>query len=502
MHDDEDILLTDNRRNSFMKKILAVFFFLILLFSVPVVQAEKKAQESFRIVDRKKLPAQVTERQLTDDEIAEISKDSLESLKKKLSKYGDFIAWVRIALLPEMEFYELTTSDGDHQFTFGARFSFSWLGSWFSPNMTVSIAQYVLEDDCPGIGTLCFFLKNGNDLEMKCCNYIPADGGYYLMNPEMFIDVDRNKLQNSCALEDMLFVSDLSALPQYYSKNRKPRQVVQILALESAEDVVLDYEGHRYIPRDMTHVVSIYYDETAKYPPKGSKLDMKGYGFPKGMSSGSGIDVDTARKIENGTYEEAAAAIKTVPDVLSYLYYTGFSPYGIDETVEMHDGVWHYNLKPDIAFKIGRGGCGRISGLVAGLLEEDYDEVGLITLRSPYDGHVINYIKDGDLYYVFDGMAWVVSGYDRYNLFFCYAETLEKAAMKYSKTHDTRMMVAYMNPRGGDLPTIFHDNACKIPSHYCDVTILQETPEEGYVYIMVEEDPAAMEAIDRIRGVW
>ena len=63
-------------------------------------------------------------------------------------------------------------------------------------------------------------------------------------------------------------------------------------------------------------------------------------------------------------------------------------------------------------------------------------------------------------------------------------------------------MFAYINPRGGDCPVVFEGCATKIPSHYCDRTMLQETPDEGYVYIPVDEDPAAMEAIDVIRSVW
>jgi len=168
----------------------------------------------------------------------------------------------------------------------------------------------------------------------------------------------------------------------------------------------------------------------------------------------------------------------------------------------MHDGVWHYNFKPQVAFQRGKGGCGEVSGLIAGLLEGDYDEVGLITLRSIYDGHVINYIKDGNLYYVFDGMSWVVSGFEGYGLAFSSGKTLKEAAMKYAKNNDVRLMVAYANPKGGDLPTIFSGNAVKLPSHYCNLTVLLETPEEGYTYIMIEEDPAVMEAIDIIRSVW
>ena len=484
-----------------MKRILSMILTIVLLVSVSAARAEKEEGETYRIENRKKPPALITERKLTNEEIEELGTSGLDILKEKIQTYGDYIAWVRIALAGRV-FLGKTSSDGENQFTFGARFSFPWLESFYSPIMTVSIAHYVLADDYPGIGTVCVFLKNGNQLDMKCANYLPADAGYYVVNAEQFIGMDTKNLQRSCALNDLLFVSDLSGIPAYFNSGKNAVPVVQILAWDTVDTIILNQEGWRYTAADMRHVVSVYYDESVKYPPEDSLPDFRGCGFPKQLSTESSIDAETAKKLEKGTYEEAVTAIKTIPDALSYLYYTGFSPSGPDERVDMHDGEWHFNLKPEVVFRLRRGSCGCISGLIAALLEGDYEEVGMITLRSPADGHVINYVRDGDLYYVFDAMSWSVGGYQKGSLCFFSAKTLEEAALKYGKIANTRQMFAYINPRGGDCPVVFEGCATKIPSHYCDLTILQETPDEGYVYIPVDEDPAAMEAIDVIRSVW
>lgn len=62
------------------------------------------------------------------------------------------------------------------------------------------------------------------------------------------------------------------------------------------------------------------------------------------------------------------------------------------------------NVSPTVALAKNQGNCGGTSGLVACLLEGDYDEVGMIGMTSAMKigGHVANYIKDGDTYLAFD----------------------------------------------------------------------------------------------------
>ena len=487
-----------------MKHSGLICMLLVLTLSVGMFTAagaETAVQGTFEVVDLETPPEFITERKLTDEEIPGDCSQSLDELKAMISTYGDFAAWVRIALFSRMDFYSFSTSNPDGQYTHGAEFSYSWLGSWFTPNMTASVAQYVLGDDYPGIGTVYVFLNTGG-MEMKCANYIPADGGYYIVNPELFIGMDQDRLMNSCVLGNMVFVTDLAEIVPYCQEYLTSGRLIQVLAVDSADTVVMDPGDWCYIPQDMTHVTTVYYDDEAKYPPADSVLDFSTFNLPQQMETKSDIDAPTARTLANGTYEEAADKIRTIPDVLNYLYYSGYSQFGIDQSVEMHDGEWHYNYKPQVVFRRGKGNCGGTSGLIAGLLEGDYDEVGMINLRFPGDGHVINYIKDKDLYYVFDGISWVGCGFQGYGLVFSTGKTLEEAALSYGRMTDTRQMAAYINPKGGDCPVMFCGNASKLPANYVDLTILQETPGEGFTYILVEEDPEILEAIDIIRGVW
>lgn len=485
-----------------MKKAFSAFLFLVLLICVTTAGAESTKQETYTVLDLNKPPELITGRNLTDEEIPQDTGLSIDELRSKISTYGDYIAWVRIALKSRLSFVGSTTSNEIGQYTHGAEFAYSWLNSWYAPNMTAPIAQYVLEDDYPGMGTVYFFLKTGG-ISMKCANYIPVEGGFYVVNPELFIGQGQDELAGSCVLGNMVFVRDLDGLiPFCQARSEQMGQLIQILAFDSAETVAMDQGDWCYIPQDMTHVTTVYYDENAKYPPENSIVDFKSCLFPKQIDTNSGIDARMARTLAEGTYEEAAKAIRTLPDVMNYLYYTGYSQYGADQSVEMHDGEWHYNYKPQVVFRRGKGDCGATAGLIAGLLEGDYEEVGMINLRFPYDGHVINYIRDQGTYYVFDGIAWVGSGFQGWGLGFNTGATLEDAAMNYGRAHDTRQMAAYTNPKGGDCPIMFCGNASTLPANYVRLTILQETPEEGYTYILIDEDPEILEAIDAIRSVW
>ncbi len=65
------------------------------------------------------------------------------------------------------------------------------------------------------------------------------------------------------------------------------------------------------------------------------------------------------------------------------------------------------------------------------------------------------------------------------------------------------MMAAYTYPAGGDCPVIFSGNGMILPNNFSDdLRILKETPEEGYVFSLIEVDPEILRAIDVIRSVW
>lgn len=75
-----------------------------------------------------------------------------------------------------------------------------------------------------------------------------------------------------------------------------------------------------------------------------------------------------------------------------------------DNTYEQRgDLLWEYHTKGYDAVKTNRGCCATVASFGNYLLNEKYDETGLISISSlSGNGHVINYIKRGDEIYVVD----------------------------------------------------------------------------------------------------
>ena len=153
----------------------------------------------------------------------------LDTLKKRISTFGDFVAWFRIAVLDKLEFGYMESNERN-QFVFGAEYAYSLLQYWFAPNMTVSIAQYVLEDDLPGIGRLFIIQKSDWVPYMRCANYIPVEDGYYIVNAELFSGADKDTLLQACNMDQPLFVKDLADLEPYLRETYPDNEPVQILA--------------------------------------------------------------------------------------------------------------------------------------------------------------------------------------------------------------------------------------------------------------------------------
>ena len=476
---------------------------LTLLFGFAAAESTEVTGE-LTFVKAKDLPDSLMEQKLSDKDLSALDHESLDVLKKRISTFGDFVAWVEMKART-LSFSSFTTSNPSGQFTFGAEFAYQWLSSWYSPNQTACVAQYVLEDNYPGIALLVCGVKSGSSLSMRCALAIPADGGWYLLNPEMFSGLSQNQLESSCAFPYPLFVTDLTGIVKYFDDPRAGERLLQAFTLTSADPFVINPEGGLYVPVSTDNMVSVYLNERAKYPDADEKLPFKSYGFPKQLKTDSAIDSETAIALSQGTLEEAAEAIHTIPDCLNYLFYSGYGVDDGDQQLQVHDGTWHYNFSPRKIFERHKGNCGGTSGLIARLLKDDYDEVGMINMTfGDGNGHVINYVRDGKNYYVFDGVQWVGSGYESYGLSFQHGTDLKKTAAQYGKPRNTKLMAAYTHAAGGDLPIIWDGSTVtRLPNGYCDtIQILQETPKEGYEYVMFDADPASLQAIDMIRDVW
>ena len=125
---------------------------------------------------------------------------------------------------------------------------------------------------------------------------------------------------------------------------------------------------------------------------------------------------------EELSIEELAERISTIYDAQQLFLEAdiGFSSGDIKQST---NGIqWHYNDSPAVVFQQGYGNCGSGSSTFNYLLQNDYDEQGYCVYAGNRGGHIFNYFRSGDQYYVLD---WVRKEEDCFVLYF--ADSLESA---------------------------------------------------------------------------
>ncbi len=101
--------------------------------------------------------------------------------------------------------------------------------------------------------------------------------------------------------------------------------------------------------------------------------------------------------------EDKQAKIGTLYEALQLYQIGNFS--SADDNVRIaENGInWEYHTPGRIAVINNRGCCATDSAWLRYLLEGDYDEIGYIaTSQRDGSGHVYNYIRDGEWYYIID----------------------------------------------------------------------------------------------------
>ncbi len=121
-----------------------------------------------------------------------------------------------------------------------------------------------------------------------------------------------------------------------------------------------------------------------------------GLGMPKLTTEAVQLLVDERNP------EKIRERISTVYDLLQYLTLAKFGSYSGDTKVNRGAYTWHFNRPGDNALLVNKGNCGTNANVLKYVLEGDYEEVGFINYWADIGGHVFNYIKTNQKYYVID----------------------------------------------------------------------------------------------------
>ena len=490
-----------------MRRLTALIlcFALVCCFTGSLAEEEPE-YASYVLLDTSELPPELGERKLTDDQIASLTNVEPEQLKKQISTFADYVAWVDTI---QSGFSTSITSNPEWQVTLDPQFNFQWLPSMVGPGMVTSIAQFCLSDNIPEIGVVMAVLVSSSGHDFIYANTIPVDGGYLVLCPATYSKTLQSKTNWGMNVIEPLRTEDLTGIITFCQSFDlvwgSGKELSQVLYFDSTEGVVMDWKFPLYVPADDTHVKTLYLNAEAMYPTE--PLNLKSYKFPKDIGTSSDLDSATCRALSKGTLQELAEAIRSVPDLLTYMHYAAFSKYDGDLQLPLENLTWHFNYSPEVVFRKNAGNCGATAAFVQYLLQGDYDEVGIIGLtyeRGLGGGHVINYIRQKKNYYVLDFNSWTCSNHEPYSLLFSNGTDLKAAAKSYAKKNNGIVLMYSYQTDFGDAPVGWDstDNSYLIQDYAQNVQILVDDPKDSCQYEFVEEKEDIQQLIRLYQNAW
>lgn len=193
----------------------------------------------------------------------------------------------------------------------------------------------------------------------------------------------------------------------------------------------------------------------------------------------------------NADIETAAKEINTLSDYFAFLIIRGY--YVADHDIDIYENAnltWHYHKNATAIFNRNYGDCGASSILTGAVLKGDYDDVGIIIMtfeKGQGGGHVINYIEQDGVYYVFDVVNFVGGGFTGSGLNLCTGANLEEAYLKFTEMTGWDEIFAYsFSAFDTDIPVGWQaDNWYEIvlPSQYKDeIKIIYQIAKVTYRY--------------------
>ena len=220
--------------------------------------------------------------------------------------------------------------------------------------------------------------------------------------------------------------------------------------------------------------------------------DILKYNIPKGL----GKPKLTQEEITTLVGQEPSILkekLSTVSDFLQYMISANFK---VDNTGDrkIQEGIytWHFNRPAESTLLKNEGNCGAVSNVAVYILENNYDEIGFINFSADTSqgGHVFNYIKQNNKYYIIDFLQYPMSDYNRYNYRILELDKLEDYP-EYCKrdyggggqNYQIKVIVSYIakeqipiaNYRSGN------ENVMRFFPDQSELKVLYETKSEGKV---------------------
>ena len=487
-----------------MRRLTALILCLSLMFCLAGSLAEEGTEyASYALLDPDELPPEFGERKLTDKQIAGLANAGPDKLRKQISTLPDYIAWLDTL---EGPYWSCVTCDDQWSINLDPDFEYSWLNDNISTGAIVSLAQYCLEDNYPGMGTAMAVVVSSAGHDWLYANTFPMEDGYLVLCPASYSRNILDKTTWGMNIIEPLQTDDLTGIITFcnsFDRIWEPsRNLSQVLLFDSTTNLTLSWKSPFYTPADDSYTTVLYSDALALYPTE--PLDFGSYWFPEEIGTVSELEPAAARALSESSLEELAETVKSVPDLMNYMYYAAFGKYDGDISHTLENVTWHFNYSPEVAFRRNEGNCGATAGYVEYLLQGDYDEVGIIgmTYEKGMGGHVINYIRQGETWYVLDFNSWVGSNHSASGLCFCSAPSLEEAARRYAYKNGGVALMYSCQTDFGDAPVGWNgsDTSYIIQNYAWNIQILLENAPCHYEF--VEEKEEVIQLIQMRQNAW
>jgi len=385
---------------------------------------------------------------------------------------------------------------------------------------------YVLSDDYPDMGMVVGSFISSGIMWANTALTFKDDGGYYVISPVILNNVVEMNDNSSTSIGEF-HISSLNELPINCGFDESiigtwhyidsTQTCVRFDMSSTAFNVITGSSTVIYTDgKNSVITKEMLIDDKRFNSEKVLEYNWSYCNFPNTDTKPAWSDVESWTSL---TLQELDKKINSVEDMFYYFAASGYNycdpGVDIDYADKEIDGlVYHFNKSPAVILKQNYGCCGATAGLVAYLLNGDYEEVGIIDMTFKFGeggGHVINYIKSGGKYYVFDSVNFTI-GYNPDMLNCCSSSTLIEAGKKWANScpWNVKAMRACIGCIDGDSITgwkyMTDDHTTYIPETYNNVdyknnsTIILETVDEGYIYQWVNLSEDAQNVIHSVRN--
>ncbi|MCT4542916.1 MAG: hypothetical protein N4A63_05200 [Vallitalea sp.] len=132
--------------------------------------------------------------------------------------------------------------------------------------------------------------------------------------------------------------------------------------------------------------------------------------IPKALGKAMLSESEIKPLVENKIHSNIQEKISTLCDLIQYIKIANYHSSSGDCKIKEGDFSWHFNRPAESAIEKNEGNCGANANLFNYILNDNYDEVGFIVYSADFGqgGHVLNYIKDKNKYYIIDFTQYVL----------------------------------------------------------------------------------------------